>query len=555
MAWGLFRTILAGIAPHRAKPRPGTGRGQNVDGVRASDRDGMVLTLLALVSAVFLCGPMFSDVPLALDEHVSYWALDSEQPSTISARSLEQMATPPLASWTQAVSLRVLGKSETALRLPSTIAFWVAIIVIAGCGRSSGQPLAGGLAAILLAWHPTVLDEVRIARCYGHVVLFSAICLLAVLKWRARPRSVVGGLLFALAATAIAWTHYVAILCPLVLGIAMLLAPARDGTASASRRPPLWLIGLVALVVCLLCGRLIPAVLRLSDWAPFLDFQSVAPDPLAIVGNLWVAGCPVIIVIAALGAMLSRRPQTAFPSEKRLAPADWTFLALVTLAPIGLFLILIWTGPASLAANPRYRVAFAVPAALFIAQIVCRLTRDSLWIASVAVAIGVAGIWLAEGRSPWDPIRIGGAADRDWKQIARIVDRNGHPGDPVLVQSGLVEAALVPGLFEDELFLDYVACRLGRFYLADRHPRWAIPYFWDHNPEIGSFYREKLAGAAGESNRSVWVAAAIDTDLNRNSLAGTEQLLQANGWQRVGIHEFADAVLQQYERLDESAAD
>ena len=56
-------------------------------------------------------------------------------------------------------------------------------------GRFLGGPVAGGLAAVIVAWHPGLLDEVRFGRCYGLVLLLSSLSSGFVLRWRQQPLS------------------------------------------------------------------------------------------------------------------------------------------------------------------------------------------------------------------------------------------------------------------------------------------------------------------------------------------------------------------------------
>jgi hypothetical protein len=100
-------------------------------------------------------------------------------------------------------------------------------------------------------------------------------------------------------------------------------------------------------------------------------------------------------------------------------------------------------------------------------------------------------------------------------------------------------------LFRDELFMDYVACRLGRFYLKTPHPRYGLPFFWEGD-EQRRFFVEILDDVCEREQPSVWVAAAIDTDLNRQSLAGMQALLAQQGYAADLTREFPTAVLVRY---------
>jgi hypothetical protein len=60
------------------------------------DRWGRRLATIALLSALGLAQPMFSDLPLALDEHGSYWIIQPEAGASIWERCQRIVATPPL---------------------------------------------------------------------------------------------------------------------------------------------------------------------------------------------------------------------------------------------------------------------------------------------------------------------------------------------------------------------------------------------------------------------------------------------------------------------------
>lgn len=104
------------------------------------------------------------------------------------------------------------------------------------------------------------------------------------------------------------------------------------------------------------------------------------------------------------------------------------------------------------------------------------------------------------------------------------MSQRAHRDEPILVQSGLTESHLVPVFAEDPLFMEYVACRVSRFYLEEHHPRYALPFLWDERSGIDDFYRELLAALAVRDDAGFWVAAATDTDLNRSSLVGIQRI-------------------------------
>jgi uncharacterized membrane protein len=147
------------------------------------DLVGRVLLAIACLSSVGLMVPMLTAGPLVLDEHGSYWMIDSDLPGTTLERSLNYTAIPPLSGWLQEAFLAVLGKTENVFRLPSAVCHLLAVIVIYLAGTSLRDRGLGGIAAMLLAWHPEAVDEVRIARCYGLVLLMASLVMWCTVRW------------------------------------------------------------------------------------------------------------------------------------------------------------------------------------------------------------------------------------------------------------------------------------------------------------------------------------------------------------------------------------
>jgi hypothetical protein len=92
------------------------------------------------------------------------------------------------------------------------------------------------------------------------------------------------------------------------------------------------------------------------------------------------------------------------------------------------------------------------------------------------------------------------------------------------------------------MFMDFVSCRLGRFYLPAPHPRYALPFFYESG-DLTEFYRQELRKMERSSSRRVWLAGATDTDLCRASLAGMRWILDAEGFRAMETFEFPNSVL------------
>ncbi|MBL8849962.1 MAG: glycosyltransferase family 39 protein [Planctomycetaceae bacterium] len=459
--------------------------------------------------------PLVTAGPLALDEHGSYWLLDSDLPGSVLARSLDHAAIPPLSAWLEQAFLAVFGKSEFAFRLPSALCYLGAIVVTWKLTSELADHSTAGLAALLLAWHPD-LDEVRIARCYGLLMLLGALLLWCTIRWARRPGSILWPVLWGVLAAGMMWTHYVAL--PLI-GMAWitLFVPPVDAPPDRIRIPAVLAAGVLSAVLCL---PLAPAVLRLREWSPYLNYMPEGQAWWQTLGPLWWAAVPAGVIVALL--LKPRRQPMSIEWRRMLQPALWTLIPL-------LFLVLMARGDMSSLANPRYRIPYAAGSACLIA--VGLRTLNPRHIAAIAATLTVIVVaWsLAEAR-PWHLRRLGAPADIEWRDAARTVQADGVDGEPVFVQSGLVESYLVPVFVNDPVFLEYVGCRMSRFYLESRHPRIGLPYFYETPPELRSEFR-KLMSPESATSDSFWIAAATDTDLNRASLDGLEQLARASGYE------------------------
>jgi hypothetical protein len=498
-------------------------------------RAGRWLLALALVCGVIHCRPLFSGLPLAIDEHASYWTIQSDGGPSVWERCQKYLATPPLGHWIQQGTLAVLGPSEWALRLPSAVAMLASILVVYRIGRDVASPLTGGAAAVLLAWHPLVLDEVRIARCYGWVVLLSACLGDLSLRWSRDPDRRGWPWLWGVTAATLVWTHYVAI--PFIGLCGLLVAGTWLAQRSLSaRRFGALLLG--GVIVGGLALPLLPAVQRVGEWGPSWHIFATAVPWRELMGAEWWSGLPAALVAVWL---LHERgaPSASPPVNSRLLMIQLAWLAFgLTLAGA----IAQWGGQYSLA-SPRYRTSASVPAALLFAVLITRWPSVRAVIGGLVV--GIAATWAVLDHPPWRAPRLGNPMDFAWRDMALHLEAHGAPGDPVFVQSGVIEATLIPAFYDDPTFSSYIAFSMSQFYLPSPHPRLGLPYAWQRPAEMGLWYRRQFNRTPGGRT---WLAAALDTDLNQASVAGFETLIRAAGLQEVQRQTFGPAVLIDYRR-------
>lgn len=495
---------------------------------------GRVLLGLAVVSWCGLMAPLLTAGPLVLDEHCSYWTIEAGIPGTSWGRSLDYAAMPPLSCWIQQLFLTVLGKSELVFRLPSALAFLGAIIAVYGLGRDVQHEFAGGLAALLLAWHPEAMDEVRIGRCYGLVLLLATGVVWSTRHWLRQRRSWSAGLIWSLLSAALLWTHYTPALLVIVTGAMVVLTILRERPLD---RQAVLMAGLSLLLLVVLCFPLLAPVTRLREWGPYLNFSATGVTIWQVIGPIWWLGLPAATFPLMFGRKLS--DLSSLCRDRTL----W-LLAACSLLPL-LAMFMLSSGELSSLANPRYRVAY-VPAGCVLLAVLW--TGQRRWWVSIPVAVLVtAGAWLWEPQRPWQPGRLGSLADRDWFALSQELLIQSRAGEPLYVQSGLVEGFLVPAFSNDDAFLEYVACRVSRFYVETPHPRIALPFLWSAETEAAADYKHRLQ----QGPDTLWIAAATDTDLNRRSLFDFQSLAKSQGFRPVDQHTWSNAVLLKYQRTSD----
>ena len=494
---------------------------------------GRGLLGLSVVSWFVLMWPMWSGGPLVMDEHGSYWIIDSGLPGTSLMRSLDYAAIPPLSSWLQTVFLTVLGKSELTFRLSSAVCALGAIIVSYLAGKELGSPLTGGLTALLVAWHPEAMDEVRIARCYGLVLLLGAAVIWATVRWQRSPGSLWAALLWSLASVALLWTHYTSALLVIISGLSVAISAfvRRDFSHATLSR-----LLIAVLLVSLMCLPLIPSLFRLKEWGPILNYSDSSTSIWNVIGPLWWIGLPVgVVAVRALAR--SRSPQEISRSGLWITGA-------CSLLPLLILAVLASSDMSSLA-NPRYRVAYAPAGACFLALL---LTSSRRWKVSIGAAIVVLVVsWSLTPLGPWELGRLGSATEQEWRELNAYIEDNAKPGEPIFVQSGLTESYLVPLFTEDRVFLEYVACRVSRFYVETSHPRYALPYVWNTQTGVTDFFRGLLQNWHSDPG-SFWVACATDTDLNQSSLDGIQAIARETGYVPLETRTWPSATLIHFQR-------
>ncbi len=499
----------------------------------SSEMNSRLLLGAALIIACVLMLPAFQGTPLIIDEHVAFWILDADGPGTLWSRSLDCAATPPLSSLVQRLFLLLGGRSESVFRASSVICFLLAIVVTWQIGRQVFGDLAGGLAATILAWHPEVLDCVRIARPYGLTVLLAAVAVWTTMNWERRPRSRRWQAGWILACAALAWTHYVNVPLVVLLWLGLWGNRWLPHTISHTR------LLQSAAVVAVLSLPLVRPVWRLFELSRFLNYQ-VEPLGLGdIVHPFWWAGLPAALIAAVLTGKRASARVTG--SEGR---ASVLKLVLWSVVPL-LGILAVSRGNMTSLADPRYRVVYAPAAAVLIAGLLS--FRVDRWGALIGVVVLIALSSVVSGDAPWRSQYLDSPNAEDWRQTADKIRRDGQPDDLILAQTGLVESNLVAIKLDDPVFLDYVASRIGRFYLRTSHRRVPLPSIYLSGTGIERFY-EGVMNETSAKNASLWIAGTGDTDVGRESIDWIIIQAEHNGLTRVDRFRLGSVVLLRYRR-------
>lgn len=506
----------------------------------AGDSWGYYLLAVACLSAMVLVLPGQATSPLGIDEHVSYWIAGGDNPGTLMERSLNYAATPPVSSLAQRAFLTIGGKSEFWIRLPSVIGFLCALIFTFLFARNLLGSVPAGLAVQLLVWHPDVLDRMRQARPYGVSLGFAAALLWLTGQWARKPDCRRQMLLWTMTATGLIWTHYLNL--PFV-GLCVVWLCGFRWLKSEGQQSPRWLLWVAVGIVGALTLPLIPSLLRLQEWSAALNFRGAPPPLWKGLGPYWWFTLPVGTAAAWLLSRLLPGKAITVPIRRHGA-----LLVLLGCLPVVVFAAFPGGSLATLA-EPRYRLVYAPASVTLLAG--CLINHRHLCAGLLAAAIGITGAWWSLGEYPWHSVELSVPAAADWTKLTRELQQRGEPGEPLFVYSGLVESRLVPALFEDTLFMDYVACRAGRFIIEVPHPRHALPWNWVRHEPLLAFYEaafETAPSRIGSKATSVWLIASLDTDLGRDTVQRFTELASKHRFREADRTTTDKAVLVRFER-------
>jgi 4-amino-4-deoxy-L-arabinose transferase-like glycosyltransferase len=255
-------------------------------------RGAWLLALVALAGGLRLYG--LGSWSIDGDEYYSWYDCQALLRGGSEAAWPEGARAFPVGYLAMAVSVKLLGLSEFAVRLVSALAGSAAVLVLAGMRRDVFTPLVSGGAALLAALSPWLIYHAQTARFYAPLLLCSALALLWSLPGPGRrPRASLAAALVAVGC------HPTALMLLPGLAVAALLS-APDVAAG-------WRgVGRGALVLGLLAG----AALALPQFA-LEDVLEGALEPSGgaaynarhfILGLAYNAG-PLVGLAALIGAV------------------------------------------------------------------------------------------------------------------------------------------------------------------------------------------------------------------------------------------------------------
>ncbi|MBI3666571.1 MAG: glycosyltransferase family 39 protein [Acidobacteria bacterium] len=360
---------------------------------------------------------------LWLDEFGTLWAVEGGAVNQVLERALAFHPQSPfyyLLTW---MSVRLLGESEMALRLPALVFGVALVLIVYRLGQEAGGKTIG-LFAAALAWVSYPLVEASAsARPYTLAAFMAAVMLYGFLR-AARTGNWTGRLLFIAGGAGLFYAHYA---CAVeAVGIAVAYALIKEIREHYS---PFRFVG----DVCVQAVLVLPCLPHLRNlWARRGALSWLeAPDYLAV----FEVVAP-LLVLALAGAMWKKEPRLTLERPVE----SWLWIVLATPA-------VALTAMAVMGSNlleARYLLAMTAPAVVLAAWAVLRMPRRLL-----ILPMGYLFLWsfFFFGAHFILEDSFSGAGRQDWRgavaRLDKILSKEGRA--PVLYRSGFVEEDGWPG--------------------------------------------------------------------------------------------------------------
>jgi hypothetical protein len=325
---------------------------------------------LAVVSAIAIWTGVWGAMlrPLWLDEVVSQLIANAPNGILHAMRSGADFQPPPHYALVRLATVIGGGATAASARMPSLIAAFLSLVVLAVALRRSlslGASLAGALA---LAAHPLFLSQAFEARPYALWILATAL-----LAESLRDRGAAGAWWAAAAAVALCTVHYFGLLSLIAVGLAAILHArlVRDLPWPAIARTVAPLVaGGVALLALLPLATAQLAASGGRSWVPPATTDAIG----AFLRFPWGWRPAALLIVAGAMAMAAQRvPWVAarWPRERRPAP-DIAVVALLATAAVPILVVLL-----SITYKPVLVLRYSAPAALAVATL-CALAVERL---------------------------------------------------------------------------------------------------------------------------------------------------------------------------------
>ena len=406
-----------------------------------------LLAAIVLVAALLRFGGITSQ-SLWWDEVVTWQQSRLPFGDMLSATAADNY--PPLYNILATATMRLLGETELALRLPSAILGTLNILAVYWLGRlAAGRP-AGLLAALLLAFSPYHLWYSDEARMYALLACSATLFAGTVLSFAERPRWWMG-LASILGAVALLYSHPYGALTwgAICLGIAPLLILRRD-------IPRLLLLAALQLIALLAFAPWIGILLDRAADIRDTGFWINPVTPWSLFQML-IQLCSGPFLFAAI--VIGIRLGFGKPATPPLAGTDRPQLALVLVFLLAWAIVPILAGTVlSFAIRPmlisRYIIGSLPPLLLLAAIGFLRLAKGrsgTIGLAALALS-AIIGLFAYTPR-PRDDLR----------GVAAWLEANGRPGDCLVM---IPEALIGLGYY----YRDPIPCYATFRTLADIAP-------------------------------------------------------------------------------------
>jgi len=451
-----------------------------------------------LVLAIILAGCVarswnFYKPDLWVDEFVSYWIVEDGGARSALLRNNHYSTTQPLYFLILDQSVRLFGRNEFALRLPSIVFSCLFLPVVYLLFKELAQRKAALLSLFLVAMNPLLIYYGREARPYALCMFLVACSFLAFIRWTRDPESKSLMLFWLCATVALIYTHGIYGLAIVVQCVILLCLALRD-VAIGRRVVRSWvLLQVVTLVL------VIPVLLQLRSVLARredIDFVRVAPDVWQAMSFFSVPGLFVGLLAGLTLCLLARE-------ERRLdfsVAENWRGLLFllcmfiiptVTLAAIGMKQPMLF--------SLRYRLIAAI-GAMGMTGIIA-FGWHSRW---MRVAITSALIVMLSFQAAWSLHRSGLFATdfeefRGAKKLLLNVRDYVGDADVMVIRSSVAEGN-VHFDSSDPLWRSYLTCEVSSFYFKNAFQRICLPRDWNEIA-INQLFRPEFDTAVSSRDR------------------------------------------------------